>query len=131
MEGAGSLSFTLSAPTKLLNQLLRMHWSKRRKHQQALSWEVKILTSGKRPAVPFARAKVRVERHSLREPDVDGMIGGFKHLLDCLLPHSDRHPNGLGIIADDNPRCLQLEPVSVLVKHRADQKTVVLIEEQP
>lgn len=124
-----SVSFILPKPTLLLNQMLRMHWKERRKHQQALAWEIKLLTAGKRPAAPFARAKVRIERHSVRAPDFDGMVGGFKHLLDCLLPDSERHPNGLGIIADDNPAVLQLEPVSVQVKRLADQKTVVIIEE--
>lgn len=123
------ISFELAQPTKLLNQVLRMHWSKRMKHQRALAWEIRMATMNSRPVVPFQRARVRIERHSLQTPDFDGMVGGFKHLIDCLLPPSSKHPVGLGIIVDDNPDCLRLTAIAMKVARRADQKTVVVIED--
>lgn len=123
------VTFILPTPTLLLNETLRMHWSERRRRQTMLAWDIKLLTTRQRPAEPFPRARVRVERHSIKVPDYDGMVGGLKSLLDCLIPHSKRHPNGLGIVADDNPACLQLDAVSVKADRRNEQKTVVIIEE--
>jgi len=41
------------------------------------------------------------------------------------------HPCGLGIIADDNPRCLELVPIAKRVANHAEQGTTVTIEELP
>lgn len=147
MSAAGRvISFTLPRPTPLLNVTLRQHWSRRRKAQQALAWEVRAALGNQRPAQPFARARVRVERYSVGSPDPDGMVGGLKALLDCLLPPGEPkvikrpgkppkrvypHPTGLSVIADDNPACLVLEPVAIRVSRREEQRTVVRIEELP
>ena len=137
-----TIRFELPYPTKLLNQVLRMHWSARGRYQRRLSWDVKITMGQQRPAEPFARARLRIERHSIGRADEDGAIGGYKHLIDCLLPPGATrivkgkpvlaHPCGLSVIADDNPDCLVADyPPPVRVAHARDQKTIVVIEELP
>lgn len=123
------IRFELPTPTPLLNELLRLHWSQRRKLASRLAWAIKVATAGQRPKEAYARAKVRIERHSIRTPDYDGMVGGAKPLIDCLLPLSDRHPHGLGFVADDSPSCMELEVVAVKAAGREAQKTVIVIEE--
>jgi hypothetical protein len=116
--------------TKLLNPLLRMHWHARKKYQRKLAWEMRIaiLSAGfSFPAQPLARARLRIERRSIGMPDYDGMVGGYKHLIDCLLPASSRHPCGLGIIADDNPDCLVSDYPPPSRVARPMQRTVVTI----
>lgn len=123
--------FELPAPTPLLNVTLRQHWSARRGKGLAMAWAVKVALGTQRPAAPFARASLRIERYSVGLPDYDGMVGGFKALIDCLLPwHERRRPYGLGVIADDNPSVLVSDyPPPCQVRRRADQRTVVVIQE--
>lgn len=126
-----SIQFTLPRPSPLLNRALRTHWQARRRKLRTLAWEVKCLLTGRLPASPFMRAKLRIERYSIGTPDFDGVVGGCKPLIDCLLVASKVHPCSLGIIADDGPEHLKLEVVPVKVATKAEQKTIVIIEELP
>lgn len=138
------IHFELPKPFPLLNRQMRKHWGQRAKEQAALAWEVRAAIAGPLPPQPWAKAKLRIERHSIGEPDRDGLYGGCKSLVDILCwqgnpvrvkgrdgkPDKIRlpHPSGLGIIRDDNPRCLSLDVVAVRVSKRAYQRTVVTIE---
>ena len=140
-EAPPDIAFRLDRPFMLLNPLLRLHHMARVRHNRAIGWEVRVATNGCRPTSPFVRALVRIERRSLVEPDCDGLTGGAKPLLDALLPTGKPyvsvrkgvskwmlpHPTGLAIIADDSPACLVLQTLSVRVKKRADQCTLVRI----
>jgi hypothetical protein len=124
-----SVSFTLAAPTKTLNELRRMHFRAYAKHRAALAFEVFARTMKQRPAIPFSRALILVERYGERDVDFDGLIGGLKPLLDVLQPfHAKVRPNGLGIIASDAPGCLTLE-MSQKLAPRCSGKTIVTISE--
>lgn len=122
------LFFTLGSPTKTLNEIRSMHHFTYAKHRAALALEVAALTVGKRPSEPFTRARITIERHSAGSPDVDGLYGGLKPLLDVLQPRSKRCPNGLGIIANDSPRALEVR-LSPVACPRGRGKTVVTISE--
>jgi len=104
-----------------------------RKELNKLAKEVwgAILEKGQRLGghPPFARAKIRIVRYSLGEPDPEGVSAKF--LLDVLQPQSGRHPYGLGIIADDTAACLGpagAELICVRVAHKSEQCTMVTIE---
>jgi hypothetical protein len=125
---SAEISFTLGAPTKTLNELRGMHHRVYAKHRAAVAQEVLALTVGKRPPQPFAKARLVVERHSAGRPDVDGLYGGLKPLLDVLQPYSKRCPNGLGIIANDAPGALELKLLTVICPP-GQGKTVVEIHE--
>ncbi|HEY0205261.1 MAG TPA: hypothetical protein VGC15_14050 [Acetobacteraceae bacterium] len=135
------LTFRLPRPTPLLNEMLRQHWRVRRRANARIAGLVRLATQGQRPAVPFERALVRIERRSLRVPDTDNLWGGVKGLLDCLLPPGDPvrsggrwvvlHPSGLSIVRDDTPDCLVLDVVAVQVRRVAEQCTVVRITPLP
>lgn len=137
-----SVAFRLPFATPLLNQLLRMHPMARVRHNRMVGGTVRLLSHGQLPLTPYTRALVRVVRHSTGTPDHDGMVGGMKGLLDCLLPQgtgyvqrfkgrADKwvfpHPNGCGIIADDGPHCLVVQYSAVQVKRKADQSTLVSV----
>ena len=83
-----SVSFTLGSPTKTLNELRSMHFRAYAQHRKSVAFEVAALLAGKRPSSPFARANVRIERYSSSTPDMDGLYGGLKPLLDVLQPFS-------------------------------------------
>jgi hypothetical protein len=129
MSEPRTVSFVLGSPTKTLNEIRGMHHRVYAKHRAAIASEVWALTSGQRPLQPFAKARIVVERHSIRDVDIDNIHGGLKPLLDILQPfHAAVRPNGLGIIKDDSPSCLCLEVVPVR-STMAGRKTVVLIQE--
>ncbi|CAH2606211.1 conserved protein of unknown function (plasmid) [Rhodovastum atsumiense] len=125
--------------TPSLNVAMRRHWATRGEKKCSLAGRIALQLIGKRPAKPFARARLTIERYSTGSPDEENLWGGTKDLVDCLLepgvPYFAngkpivRHPNGLGIIADDAPQVLQRKLVPVRVRRGGDQKTVLLIEE--
>ena len=121
--------FTLDEPTILLNKLLRMHWAARRKRIKALAWEIRA--KARPPGKPFQRCEIHVKRYSTgRLPDDDGLRGGLKHLLDCLVVNTKVNPHGGGYIKSDEPSCiLKTEALAFHVKHRADQRTEITIRE--
>lgn len=124
---SGPVSFTLRAPFKLLNQTLKMHFGARGKYAASLSSEIASQTAHHEGQAPMSRARVTIERHSCAEPDQDGLVGGAKPLIDCLIVRSKVHPRGLGFILDDRPACLELIVRHVKAK-KAEQRTTVLIE---
>lgn len=122
------VEFTLCRPTPLLNELIRMHWRARGIYQRSVSSEIARLVPDVPGRAPFVRARVSVVRHSVQEPDVDGLIGGLKLMIDTLLVRSDRHKDGLGFIVDDGPECMTLDARSCRVGTRKEQRTAVRIE---
>lgn len=116
--------------TPLLNVTSRQHWSARSRARREWAWDLRAaLGRQPRPAVPFARARVVIERRSIRTPDRDGLYGGAKGVVDCLLPQSKRHPTGLGFVADDTPAVMDLEVRAVRVATLLEQKTIITITE--
>lgn len=139
--GARTIRIVLAGyVTPSLNRTQRQHWGARGAKKTNVAGRIALQLVGKRPAVPFARARVTIERHAAgTQLDTDNLWGGTKDLIDCLLDPGPpvlrkgkltcRHPTGLGIVADDNPAVLERRIVPVRVQKRGDQKTVVTIEE--
>lgn len=101
------IEITIDMRTPLLNEWQRMHWARRRRIGQDIAlWILARLPRAQHPERPIKRCRIEVERESTQEPDRDGLIGGLKPLLDALQPRSKRHPHGMGIIADDSPKCV-------------------------
>lgn len=120
------MQFTLAKPVKLLNQTLRMHWRERGRYAKALSAEIAKAHPGL--PEPMVKASVEIVRFSVKEPDEDGLVGGCKQIVDCLLARSDRHPHGLGYIVDDSPAHLVLHVRHEKAANLKSQGTTVRIE---
>ena len=77
------------------NQLLRGHW--RVKHAHAMKWKLAVSLACHRfkPPQPLNRAVLTLIRASSAEPDTDGLISGFKHIVDGLVE--------CGVLANDRP----------------------------
>lgn len=122
------IEFTLPEPTILLNAWQRLHWQARRRHTTELAKEV-LAAIGHKPSVPIQRCRIEIERHSTRFPDWDGLYGGLKPLLDCLVVARQNNPHGLGIILDDNPEVIRELKAIPVKSTRKGAKTVVRIFE--
>lgn len=122
------IEFSIPHATMLLNPLLRLHWAKRRAYQKGIAAEIFALTPQYRACEPMRRARVTITRYSTQLPDADGLVGGMKPVIDCLLARSDRHPDGLGFLVDDGPAHMEMSVSSVRVSKQAQQRTNVLIE---
>ena len=139
MSGLGSIRIEIPAITKTLNQTSRMHFAARRAYRNRLCGEIKLAAAGRIPAAPWPRARVTIWRHAHGTPDTDGLIGGLKELIDCLIwsgkPHLIAgklrlpHPSGLGFVLDDKPACLELAAHSVRIPKAEPVRTVILIEQ--
>lgn len=108
MASPECIAFTLGHRLPLLNVQLRKHWSSRGRTCRALAQEVHVLIGWKqKPPSPWGTVRIRVERHSPREPDEEGLTSCVKHLLDVLQPmHPKIRPYGLGIIENDHRKCV-------------------------
>lgn len=67
------------------NELLRGGW--KRKHAQAKKWKalVAIHFAKLRPPQPLLKANLNLTRASARQPDYDGLVSGFKSIIDGLV----------------------------------------------
>lgn len=125
--------FEIPGLTPTLNELRKMDMHTYRKSREAMAWQVRAALNrvGYFAQEPMQRAAVAIARYSTGEPDHDGLVGGIKPLVDCLVVASISHPNGLGVIVDDKPARLALTVTSERAETRADQKIVVAISELP
>lgn len=68
-------------------------------HNAAKTWKRRVWAScwHLRPPEPLKRAKLTLTRHSSSRPDHDGLVSGFKHLIDGLVEarvlEDDRYEN--------------------------------------
>lgn len=124
-----TLRFEIPEPTILLNRWQRMHHRERTRHAKRMAWVLRAaLGCGGRKA--FAQCHIEIERHCNPPlPDWDGLYGGLKPLLDCLVVPSQRNPHGLGIIEDDNPSCVLSLVARPMPAPPKEGKTVVTIRE--
>lgn len=89
------LEFMIPGLPKMANQLLRGHW--RARHGHAVSWKSKVRQAAeyRRPEKPLEKAKLTLVRVSSVQPDVDGLVSSFKHIVDGLVE--------AGILVNDKP----------------------------
>ncbi|GAC1601575.1 MAG: hypothetical protein NVS3B2_04580 [Ramlibacter sp.] len=123
------IRFELPLLLPTANVVIRMQHHVRARMRNTICAHVKVATQGQRPPTPFLRARVTVERIGKAEPDADGLGVSSKFLLDVLQPLSKRHPSGLGIIHEDNPKHLEFVARYERVAKGEEQRTRVLIEE--
>ncbi|GJI97018.1 hypothetical protein RugamoR57_37360 [Duganella caerulea] len=125
-----TLVFTLTLPdaTPSNNVIKQLHYRVYKKlREQWRAWVLEQL-GGVLPAVPLELSDMEIERHSAGLLDWDNVYGGLKPLLDCLVCASDRNPDGLGLIRDDNPKNMPSAPaVTQLPAKRGAGRTVVRI----
>ncbi|QUX96637.1 hypothetical protein C0J08_15050 [Marinomonas sp. CT5] len=132
MKYGREVTFTLPEPSILLNVLLRMNRWDRKEYHKALCWSVRaaLESEGYKRLSPFKQCKIEIDRYSPALGDWDGVMGGLKPLFDTLVVCTKTNPLGLGVIEDDNPKCIIECPV--IRQHKSTRKaasTVVTITE--
>lgn len=84
----------------MANQLLRGHW--RVKHEHAKMWKRAtanaVMMNGGLPKEPLTKARLTCIRMSSNEPDYDGLVSGFKPVIDALVE--------IGVLKSDKPSCI-------------------------
>ena len=80
------IEFTLMGLPKTTNSGGRTHWALKTKEartwKQAVGWSV---PSSYFIGKPLAKAKLTLVRCSSSEPDFDGLVSSFKHVIDGLV----------------------------------------------
>ena len=109
---AGTLRYSLrlSRQTPSNNSIKAMHYRVYQKERRA--WKQRVLDAlgGVLPATPIAKSRLVFIRHSQGALDWDNCFGGLKPLMDCLVSASARNPDGLGLIANDDPISVPFAP---------------------
>lgn len=88
------IEFTLKGLPKMTNN---NYTSWKAKMAEARKWKLKVYEKiyelKAKPPVPYEKVKLTLIRVSSIEPDYDGMVSGFKHIIDGL--------REAGVIAND------------------------------
>lgn len=91
------LAFTLNGLPKTTNAGGRLHWAAKAK--EAKLWRKRVCLTvaslNAAPKEPLKKATLTLTRRSAVEPDFDGTVSSFKHILDGLVD--------AGVIVDDKP----------------------------
>lgn len=94
------------------NKLLRMKWFMQSKQKDQAMMLVSIYG---RPTPEFAgpvrMVIARMYGKRQRPLDTDNLYGGCKLLIDCMKAPKGRSKRGLSVIAEDNPKALDLTVV--------------------
>ncbi len=126
------LHFVLEETIPTVNTYKRLHWGKVAKIRRGLYNLVWVATHGRRPSPPITRCAIYINRYSTQEPDPDCIDSSAKLLLDVLQPYHPKWcPNGLGIIAQDNSKCiadLKVTHVPARAKTRRTEVWIVELE---
>lgn len=91
------LEFEIKGLPKMINQLM-VHW--RVKHAESRKWKLLVAQAvvpiwpKTNPALTSG-VSLALTRYSTREPDFDGLVSGFKHVLDGLVE--------VGVLLNDKP----------------------------
>jgi len=108
------IHLTIDKPTESPNELLRMHWSKRRKLQKDYDNRVLLAIGQAGVIIEYAeegeRRRVIIERHGWSLLDPDNLTGSVKLLVDAL-----RHTR---LLWDDTAKCLDLAVVQGIDRKR-------------
>lgn len=82
-----SLSFELPGLTRMANNSGRTatHWRAKARDARLVKRAVMILARPHRPKAPLKRAHLTLTRCSSVSPDSDGMVSGFKYVIDGLV----------------------------------------------
>lgn len=124
--------FELEGASPSNNAIRDMHYMAYKKVRR--EWQAQVLYAlaeiGHKRAAPISPAILVIDRFSAGQLDWDNAYGGLKPLLDCLVQPSARNPDGLGLIADDNPKAMPFPPiVRQLEAKRGAGKTLLSIYE--
>lgn len=88
--------FSIEGLPKLTNQSYRSHW--RSRHAEAKKWKSLVTAHCLDKGITNLKlnsAVLTFKRHSSVEPDFDGLVSGFKNVIDGLKVS--------GVIIDDKP----------------------------
>lgn len=69
---------------KMTNTLNSMNWRARHGESQKIKRAVWACVWPYKPLHPFKRAKISLTRFSSKQPDYDGLVSSFKHVIDTL-----------------------------------------------
>lgn len=81
-----SLEFTLNSLPRMSNiPSGKSHWS--HAHREAKRWQADVanMVGQRKPAKPLERYTLTLVRFSAVEPDFDGIVRGFKSIVDGLV----------------------------------------------
>lgn len=118
--GGVVMEFFIPDLPKLPNQMLRKHWTFVMKEKK--KWHNLVVFYSPIPeGPPLKKAKLTLIRKSSRQPDFDGLVGSFKHVVDGLVK--------VKIIVDD--KCDVIGESKYLWEKckRVDQGILVRVEE--
>ena len=103
------ITFRIGEALPVLNQFAKLsHWERAEIRSRVRLWARVGLNSCQHwPGTPpLARCRIRIIRVGAHAIDPDGLPTCAKHILDVLQPQSKRHPDGLGVIAEDSLECI-------------------------
>ncbi len=78
--------FEIYGLPEMTNTLAYKHWTGR--YKEAKKWKRLVIEQcliNRITGIRLEKAKLTLTRHSMKEPDFDGLTSGFKHIIDGLV----------------------------------------------
>lgn len=97
-----TIEFTLPDIYPLANTQRRGNFVDYRKIRKRIKNDIISVAYELIPKKPFLICEIEILRASPHIPDNDGLLGGQKPLIDCLVRPREDHPDGLSFIVDDS-----------------------------
>lgn len=104
-----------------LNEMLRIGWRHRHRHNQLWNQEVfyALQQAGyMQPRTPYPRARVTIDRGGRREMDPDNLVGTIKPVVDAL-----RYAH---VLVDDSSKHIELVVTQSI--HYQQPRTSIVVE---
>lgn len=95
----GPITVTLPFASPSLNELLRWHWSKRRKYHDQVCLLLRMQVQMHRYEPANKRMHMELLRVGKRTIDADNLVGGAKPIVDALVKAT--------LLVDDSPKWLE------------------------
>jgi len=132
IERGTPVVITVPEASPTLNQIKGLHHQAYKRLRDGWAWKIKAALMKMRyhaPVIEFCFIDVeRWSYHSsAKKPDWDGLYGGLKPVLDCLVVVSKSSPSGLGVIRDDDPYHIMSLTAEPYLAAKGENKTVITI----
>ena len=116
------LEFELAGLPKMTNPSgsRSTHWRVVKKERDEWIYRVFLATLGKRPDIPLPTAKLTLIRYSSVSPDPDGLVSGFKAIVDGLVK--------AGILDNDRFKNIGMPNYTWEKAGRGEGKVKVIVE---
>lgn len=115
------IEFEIIGLPKMTNGFRRQHWTHR--YKEAKKWKALVYEQVSLcKSTPIAEPRLTLTRFSTREPDFDGLVSSFKHVIDGLVEAGAILDDKVSIIGQPTYLWEKAKPKQGKIKVRVEER---------